>query len=251
MGAAGVLAASLIPASAIDLNLTTAGASDTINGAIFQQVADQSTGTGVIEPFYRLAQTGNNTSAEGYNATARPVMQDVNTSGTWTHDLQLGSVPVVTLGGTAYYQFLLDINQANPSTLSLDKIEIYTRSTALTTANTKTALTTGSDLRYSLDAGGNNRILLDYALNSGSGSGDMFAYIPVSAFAGDALTDYVYLYSQFGASGAPYTENDGFEEWSILKGPATPPPSVPDAGASLALLGMGLVGVEALRRKLS
>ena len=37
---------------------------------------------------------------------------------------------------------------------------------------------------YDLDAGGDNWIKLDYSLNSGSGSGDMVAYIPNSLFTG-------------------------------------------------------------------
>lgn len=247
MGAAGVLAASLIPASAIDLNLE-AGGTGTINGAIYTTSDNQSTGTGVIDSFVRVQDNG---IADGYNASARPVMPDVNTSPNYTRDLKLSEVPEVTLGGVVYYEFLLDINQQNSNPLlTLDKLQIYTRATAITDANDLPSLTGSSTLRYNLDAGTDSRVRMNYDLNSGSGSGDLFAYIPKSLFG--AETDYLYLYSSFGDSGVPYAENDGFEEWAIRTAtPVNPPPSVPDAGASLALLGMGLVGVEALRRKLS
>ncbi len=61
----------------------------------------------------------------------------------------------------------------------------------------------------------------------------MLAYIPNSLFVGG---DYVYLYSKFGASeGSAYPNNDGFEEWSTLKG-TTPPPVVPAPSALLLVL---------------
>jgi hypothetical protein len=187
--------------------------------------------------------------ADGYNADARPVMPDVNTSGTFTHDIQLSSVPLVNRGGTLYYEFLLDINQQNSNPLlSLDKIQIYTRATALATADTLVALTGSSTLRYDLDAGTDSELLLNYDLNSGSGSGDLFAYIPQSVFG--ATTDFVYLYSQFGGKGGDFAENDGFEEWAV-RTPGTVTNSVPDGGATVALLGLAIVGVEGLRRRFS
>ena len=243
------IAASLQTASAVDLNLT-AGGTGTINGGIFTTTDNQSTGTGVINPFVRLQDNG---VADGYNASVRPVMPDVNTSGQYTKDIQLSAIPIVTLSGVTYYEFLLDINQtaANPL-LSLDKLQIYTRTTALTSADALSDLTgAGSTLRYNLDAGGNNSVRLNYDLNNGSGSGDLFAYIPTSLFGGSSGTDYLYLYSSFGDSGDPYSENDGFEEWAVRTASTPPPPGVPDGGASIAMLGMGLVALGAMRRKLS
>jgi hypothetical protein len=249
MGAAGILAASLIPASALDL---TAGGSGTINGATFTTSDNQSTGTGVIDSFVRLQDNG---IADGYNSSLRPVMTDVNTSPQFTRDLKVGEVPEVTLGGVVYYEFLLDINQTKASPLlSLNELQIYTRGTGLSSADDLTDLTSGgaSKLRYDLDGLADETVLLNYSLNNGSGSGDLFVYIAKSAFGNALDTDFLYLYSSFGNSGDPYSENDGFEEWAIrTTTPVNPPPSVPDAGASLALLGMGLIGVEALRRKLS
>lgn len=244
MGAAGILAASLIPASALSLDLT-AGGTGSVNGAIYTTSDNQSTGTGVIDSFVRLQDNG---IADGYNATARPVMADVNTSPQYTRDLKVSEVPIVTISGVTYYEFLLDINQQNANPLlSLDKLDIYTRATAISDANDLLSLTSSSTLRYSLDLGTDSTVLLNYSLNSGSGSGDLFVYVPTSVFG--PTTDYLYLYSSFGNTGDPYSENDGFEEWAIRT--ATPVNGVPDAGASLALLGMGLMALGAVRRKLS
>jgi hypothetical protein len=240
----GLLLASGINASAVTLDLT-AGGSGTINGALFVTTDQQPTGSGVIDPFVRLSQTANNTTAEGYNADARPVMPDVNTSATFTHDILLSSIGTTTIGNTSYYQFLLDINQtSNNPLLSLDELQIYTRTTALTSASTLTDLQTGSTLRYDLDGAGDSEILLDYSLNSGSGSGDLFAFIPQSAFGNAAPGDFVYLYSMFGAKGGDYAENDGFEEWATVSGDGR----VPDGGGTLVLLGSALTCVGAFRR---
>src|SRR5262245_47861171 len=122
---AGALALAAGSAMADRVDLTTAGSSGSLDGSVggvanFVWVDQQTTGTGVIEPFVRLQ---NNGTQEGYNSSGDlgATYPDVK-AGTWTHDLQLGSVPVVN----GYYQFLLDINQtsANPL-LSLESVKIY------------------------------------------------------------------------------------------------------------------------------
>ena len=89
-----------------------------------------------------------------------------------------------------------------------------------------------------LDAGGDHYILLDAALESGSGSGDMWAYIPDKFFADNVDSDpYVYLDPKFGENNAA---NAGFEEWSVRE--ATVPVVPAPAAIVLGSLGMGLVG---------
>jgi hypothetical protein len=241
--ALGLVAAMPLNAATIDL---TAGGSQTVNGAFFTTTDVGSTGTGVISSFVRVQDNG---IADGYNSSVRPVMPDVNTSPTFTHELQLIDVPVVVnpTGAVAgsYYEFLLDINQTKESSLlSLDKIQIYTSAAALLTANTLTALTDNASLVYDLAA---NTILLNYQLNNGSGSGDLFVYVPVDLFG--ATSDYVYLYSMFGATGGEYAENDGFEEWAVRK--TSNPPSVPDSGATVMVLGGALVALGLVRRRIA
>lgn len=235
--------------SAATLDLTSANASGYINNAFFTNTDVGSTGTGVIEPFLRVQANG---TAEGYNSSLGNalVMPDVKT-GTWTHDIQLSAIPQVTLAdNNTYYEFLLDINQTNNDPLlSLDKIQLYTRSTIMTDASSLALLSGSATLRYNLDAGGDNTIFLNYELNSGSGSGDLFAYIPITAFGGAAQTDYLYFYTSFGNTGDPYSENDGFEEWAVRE-PGTPPTRVPDGGTTIALLGMALLGLGGVRKAL-
>jgi hypothetical protein len=67
----------------------------------------------------------------------------------------------------------------------------------------------GLDPVFDLDASGDNAVLLDYRLNSGSGSGDMLLYVPDALFTGGTN---VYVYSKFGVE---YASNAGFQEWSV------------------------------------
>jgi PEP-CTERM motif-containing protein len=216
-----------IPASALDL--VTAGSSGFVNGAFFQQVPDQSTGTGVIDPFLRIQANG---TEQGFNTSVNGVLD--NKDGIWTHPLLVSDVPIVNLGGTNYFQVLLDINQtsANPL-LSLDQLKVYRQATG--DIGSIAGLT---NQIYSLDGAGDTFIRLNYNLNPGSGAGDMFAYIPVAG-----AGDYFYLYSQFGSVNAT---NDGFEEWATV-GVAAPVPE-PETYA-LMMAGLGIMGFVARRRK--
>jgi len=279
----GVL--SVAPASvyASDLNLTTAGATATATANIggsftVTQISPQSTGTGVIDSFLRVQSNGSATSEQGYNTNLGTPMDDKG--GGFTRALTLAEVPTVDLNSTPgnltddYYQFLLDINQVNSGTnnlLSLNQIQIFTAtSDQLASGNADATSTTAASVsfasateRFRMSSTATNaftRILLDYSLNSGSGSGDMFLYVAKSAFAGAALTNNVILFTQFGIPNGSGTfgtgTNDGFEEWAVLKTnlnqcvtcnlEETPEP------ASLMLLGSGLAFAAArFRRKVA
>jgi hypothetical protein len=233
---------------AITVNLTTNGAAGTVNGALFRQIDPQSTGTGIIDPFLRIRAKG---TEQGFNNSVNEfTLDDVAKGGqNYNHDLKLSDVPIVQVGDVNYYQFLLDINEPNSSSLlSMREMEIWLKNTAIASfSNPKGTYAdlseSGATKAWDLDNGSDdNSVELNYALNSGSGAGDMFAYIPVSAL-GDDGSKFVYLYSAFGD---PSASGAGFEEWAILKS-AT---AVPDAATTVSLLGFVLVGLEGLRRKL-
>ena len=260
---AALLALGLVTtAKAGTIDLTTVGAvsTDSATGVIFAQTDIQPTGTGVIDPFLRLQDNGTeigvNSSLDTPN---QPIMSDK--PGLWTHDLSIGSLGTVTISGGTYYKFLLDINQtASSPLLNLDTIQLYVFSDAFTQISQlahqfnfsgKTGASGGTPLStgLALDAlGAGNTVLLNYNIGhvnsgGGSGNGDMFMYVPTSAL---PSSGFLYLYN---ANGVPNASNDGFEEWAAQLGPGVVP--VPDASTTLMLLGMALVGVEGLRRKLT
>jgi len=225
----------LLPANvlAIGYDLTSLGSTTKLNdGALAYQADPQATGSGVIDSFVRIS--ANTDVVQGYNTSGRPVQYDENTSPTFTHGLLLNNVPTTLIGGILYREFLLDINQISspPSNLeSLDAIDIYQSNTASITDDTLF-----STPIWSLD----DSILLDYNLNAGSGSGDMFLYVPDALF--NAST-YVYLYSMFGSENA---NNDGYEEWAVREGTGSTP--APES-ATMLLMGTALVGLARLSRK--
>jgi VPDSG-CTERM motif len=227
------------------VDLTTPGASGHANGAFFQQISSQSTGTGVIDPFLRIQANG---TEQGFNNSVDQfTLDDVAKGGqNYNHDLRLSNVPVVGINGVNYYQFLLDINQngQSESLLSLFDMQIWLRGSPITDLSHPRGTygdLTGSGAALAWDLVG-NIVELKADLNPGSGAGDMFAYIPQSVLG--TGNEYVYLYSAFGD---PNRSNDGFEEWSILKGGS----SVPDGGLTVALLGSALMGLGMLRKRFS
>lgn len=242
-----VLAATVQAAPTVDL--TTINATGMINGAWFYEVHAAPTGSGNIQSFVRIGKDQDNPAiTQGYNTEARPVEYDENTSPTFTRPLLLSDVPVVDLSGTLYREFLLDINQnktGDGRLLSLDTIEIYQSDDGTLGGPGVHAGGFPGTLVYDMDGLADSWILLDYALNHGSGTGDMFAYIPDSLFIDE---DYVYLYSMFGASeGSLHPNTASFEEWAVRKDVDTPPIPAPGAWL-LGAIGIGVVGHLRRRR---
>ncbi len=259
--------------AAVALDLTANVTSGVINGATYTRMFQQPTGTGVIDPFVRVGMQGSagQNAVQAYNTTVNGVLNNSNED-IWNHAVKFGEMVIQTVGNVSFMRFLLDINQtgADPK-LNLDDVQIFissapNQSTTAFLANGLVDLA-NSTLVYRMDGPPNgggqladNKVTLDYSLNSGSGSGDMYLDIPVAKFdaaftlAGLSTNDqkngaFIYLYSKFGSN--PYNNNDGFEEWAFLAKVA--PPDGGGFGApepsSLLLAGLGLLAVSAARKR--
>jgi hypothetical protein len=233
IAALGLAGFALAPsANAIVVNLANSN-EGTINGAIFQFTQPQPTGTGVINPFLRLHGTGNQGFEQGYNTSGRPVPMDQITDPNFTRNITFSDLQstTVALNGTEYFRILLDVNEpgGNKSLITLDSLQLYTSAQGSQTTSNVATLGT---LRYNLDLGGNNSVIIDASRNNGSGSGDVYIYIPTANFAGTAPTDFVYLYAAFGSADGDAT--GGFEEFALVRN-ITP---IPELNALFPIIGL-------------
>lgn len=229
------------------IDLTMAGNSSAQTaalGGIFtvMQVDPQPTGTGFIDSFLRVQAKG---SEQGYNTDNGTPLDDK--AGNFTRALLLSDIPIIEVGGILYRQFLLDINENEDNLLSLNQIQLFQTNTDPTafslTGATSTnppqmdSFTPGATEVFRMNNSSNStnpfEIQLNASLNSGSGSGDMFLYVPDADF--NRSLSNVVLYSQFGKPPGDSESDAGFEEWAVLTGQAVPEPG------SLILLGTGLL----------
>src|SRR5205814_471331 len=138
----------------------------------------QPTGTGVIEP---SLQVDNTPTEHGYNTSGGTPFDDK--PGIWTHHLTVADLQSteVALNGISYFKLLLDVNEpgGKKSLISLGQLQLYTSSVG---SQTTTSVGSLGTLRYSFNTG--DSVILDASRNHGSGSGDMYAYIPTSDFRG-------------------------------------------------------------------
>jgi hypothetical protein len=200
-----------------DVDLTVAGGSGTIEGAVFTTEQIQPAGTGVFNTFLEIQHTG---TEQGYNTDAAPQF-DEKSSATHNHSILLADIPIVigdgsngTIEGLAYREFLFDATGGGTNRfLSLDRLQIFQGSGSLT--NYTGSGFAGADLVYDLDAGADRWIALNSGLSSGSGSSDIRILIPDSYFINDAEHRYVTLYSAFGLQGGMWSSGANAEQWGL------------------------------------
>lgn len=264
-----LLGASSANAAFPPIDLTTAGTTVTssVDGTIWtNENLIQSSGTGVIEPFLRWQ--ANNTET-GMNTDAQTPPYDTK-AGIWTHSITYGQLGIVTISGIDYYVFTLDINEPNQDAafLTLNELRIYSvdASAGGSLADEGAVqAAAGSTLQYNLDGTSDQTIYTDYRVsNTGSGESDVDFYIPTSFFAGVTADDYLYMVVNSGLAGdsTGLDSADGFEEIRAFFGTTTTTSTTstssstssttsstsPEPG-TIALFGMGLIGLAAARRK--
>ncbi len=199
-------------------------------------------GVGNSKVFLTVDKAG---SESGYN-TDGAVEFDTTASGTTS--LKLSDIPLLTVGGTGYYEFAFAVNQTgNSGFLSLNQIQLFQASSGNLTGYPFSGSATP---RFDWASNGTTGQVLDFI--SGVSNTEMLMLVPAAAF---GAGEYVYLYMN---AGAPFVANGGSEKWVVFDDAICPPgmnctpgpgpDPVPEPSTLLLLCtGVGLVGVA--RRK--
>ncbi len=192
-----------------------------VEGALFAEVNVSGQGSGAMDPFVR-SKSGQPSQIDIINTSTGPYTANTE-AGTFTHDIQLGGIPRVSVNKTSTngiafnqtaLQILFDSNQTggNP-TISIDQIFVFSRSTAYTgnTPTTSAGLLAdpANTLRFNLDARENNSLIIDAI---GSGAADMYLFLPTNLFAGVSNKDFLYFSVHYGDL---RSNNAGFEEIGV------------------------------------
>ncbi len=220
-------------------------------------------GTGVINPFYRIHDTGRTADnfEEGYNTDARPgsintpgavtadFLDDIISAQNFTYAITLGDVKVVNIGGVDYREFRLDLGEpgGDLAEINFSQLQLFASTSRFEYGHAGATLGAAT-LIYNMDAVADNDFTLKDT-GSGQGSTDYAVFIANRVFieAGTRETDYLYLYSGFG--NPPPTADGAFEEWSFVSSgggnPSAPSINV-DKTASVASVSEGGVGNQSV-----
>ena len=239
-----------------------------LNGALYRDPSvDGSAGSGVFRDLYRISPPNGqgNIVEHGYN---RPSVMDSSVPNGFDPYLKFGEL--IQDSSQSSYIFVIDINEANNATdryLSLDDLKIWVGGTAEPTTLPSTLSGMMTELgvpEYDMNPSGQqNFVLLDATLSSGSGSGDLFVFVPKSFFPQNTdPSANIFISTKmggytgpagFGAGSTP--EQVSIPGKSIVGG--TPPTvstiqsgvaTVPEPSAFAALLTAGLLGFRRRRR---
>lgn len=233
-----------------------------IDGAyLFSVTPTTASGTGVFDTFLRIQGPNGGTQA-GYNSGASNLMPDVKSG--QTGELLRSDLGIMEFAGLQYYSFGLDINETSGQGreyLSLDKLQIWVRSTDLADASSFALLEGSGAIKvWDMDLGvnGDSTILLDSELSgSGSGRANVSFLLPTTLIdTGTDSTWRIILYTEMGftgiLNGIDYQAHGGFEEWGTFNGGdliLLPPAAIPEASTWAAMFGMtGAVGLTFWRR---
>jgi uncharacterized repeat protein (TIGR01451 family) len=184
---------------------------------------NQSSGTGIFDPFVRLQGSP---TERGYNTDGAPEFQ--TKTGKWTHAIKANAIPLIdcdgpSLPGTALcWELFVDINESNTAKyISLNVVEVwFTDDPDLVGYDDPGFADQGADLEYQFIGD-----ILIHDVNQGSGRGDLRYLIPIENITPWDSDTYFVLYSSWGTTageapdGKTWGSEGGFEEWKVRKTP--------------------------------
>lgn len=208
------------------VDLTAAGSEGLVNSAIVHRIdstwntanGDQAHGRGQLRTVLTVAADG---VEQGYNTNYRPIQAGMNSSAvaTETRSLRVDRVPVVTVAGTQYYEFVLNVNEPTPGRrISVDELRFYVSDRGNLRNYNESTFTLGQGASlvspvYDLDAGDATNSLAVRAKVNTSAVGEIAVLVPVSNFGGAAGDMFVYIYTKMSGAGGDA------EQWGVRNDP--------------------------------
>lgn len=174
-----------------------------------------------VNTFLQIEPSSNSATKQGYNTDSFVVKLDTRKKSQVSRSLKLSDVPIVSIGGTDYREFILTINETNQTVktntnqetakIVLEKLQVFLgNSPDLTNYPTFKGR---ASKRFDLEP--NTVELEDINADKEIGSHDYFVYINNSFFVNNQKSEkdqqYVYLFSKFNNAGT------GVESWSVRK----------------------------------
>ena len=182
---------------------------------------NQSSGTGLFDPFVRLQGSP---TENGYNTNG--AVQFDTKSGQWTKAIMESAIPRVPCEvdedpatTEQCWELFVDINEGNNAKyISLTRVEIWSATSPTLVGYNELTHTFASGATRVYDFVGEIQI---HDVNQGSGRGDLRYLVPVQPFP----NEWFVLYSEWGSTteapdGKTYASEGGFEEWKVRKAPS-------------------------------
>ena len=180
---------------------------------------NQSSGTGLFDPFVRLQGSP---TQNGYNTNG--AVQFDTKAGQWTKAILQSAIPRVPCEvdedpatSEQCWELFVDINEGNNAKyVSLTRMEIWSANSPTLVGYNETTHTFASGaIGPVYDFVGEIQI---HDVNQGSGRGDLRYLVPVQSFP----NPWFVLYSEWGSTtdapdGKTYASEGGFEEWKVRK----------------------------------
>jgi uncharacterized repeat protein (TIGR01451 family) len=186
---------------------------------IGSSASNQSSGTGIFDPFVRLQGAP---TQEGYNTNGAVEFQ--TKAGQWTKAILASAIPIVDCDGlgsgtATCWELFVDINESNTAKhVSLNEVEIWFTTNQNLVGYPQNF--TAPDTKQVYDFSGE---ILIHDVNQGSGRGDLRFLVELANIDAWTSTTYFVLYSEWGTStgtpapGKNFQSEGGFEEWKVRK----------------------------------
>ncbi len=240
-------------ASATRISLINSSESTCIQGknACIKKISkDSLTEEDEVYTFLRIESLPGSATTEGYNTDASLVKSENTEKQQLSHSLKLSDVPIVSIGGKDYREFILNINELGKTKENLELAKIVLEKLQIFLGNAPNLAnypTFNGKASKTFEIDQHSVLLQD--INSDRGSHDYFVYISNNFFtdSNKGAKKYVYLFSKFSDA-----EGRGVE-WAVRKlDQASLLPTIPAGagGSGGGILG-GLIPFVGLSRLFS